>query len=105
MISKIYDSNKPVWALGSRKGKSRTWIERDNNYQNAPTKKKAKNFISPRVSPQNNKTILMKQMLKGDNLNTWEKQFIHSCLQFKSLSQKQKDVLNKIYKKFKNKVA
>jgi len=40
----------------------------------------------------------MKQMYQSDRLNSWEKNFVSNCMKYDSLSQKQKNLLNKLYK-------
>ncbi len=40
----------------------------------------------------------MRQMYQSDKLNSWEKKFVKNCMKYDSLSQKQKDLLNKLYK-------
>ena len=33
MVSNIYNSSIPIWKVGSRKDKSREWIEKENSFQ------------------------------------------------------------------------
>jgi len=40
----------------------------------------------------------MRQMYQSDKLNSWEKDFVRNCMKYDSLSQKQKNLLNKLYK-------
>lgn len=44
MTSSIYNSIIPIWKSGSRKGKSKQWIQNDNKWQTAPTKNEAKKY-------------------------------------------------------------
>lgn len=39
----------------------------------------------------------MRRMYQSDKLNSWEKNFVKNCMKYDSLSQKQKDLLNKLY--------
>jgi len=59
-------------------------------------------YIKP-VSKERNvsskQVTLMKEMYRRETLNNWEKQFIKSCLKLDILSERQKQILNKIYKK------
>lgn len=45
-------------------------------------------------------TNIMNDMLRSGNLTEWEFDFVSNCKRFFTLSQKQKDTLNSIYKKY-----
>ena len=95
MVSKIYTSNKPLFRAGSRKGMSRKAIEEDNRRQNASTKAEAKNKFQRMTKHQRDSLI---ELLNSDILlNDWETDFIKKVLQYKQTSEKQREVLRKIF--------
>lgn len=85
-ISSIYNSNQILHKVGSRKGKSRLQLETEIAIQKLSSKKKEFKLI---------KDLL----LKSKKLNKWETEFLISLSSFNKLSDKQKEVLNKIKNK------
>ena len=64
----------------------------DNTYKFGVYEKpvsKERNITSEQVT-------LMKRMYKGETVSNWEKQFISTCVKRNTLSDKQKQLLNKI---------
>ena len=45
---------------------------------------------------------VMKEIYLSDRINNWEKGFIKDCLTYRSLSPKQKSIINGIYKRYVN---
>ena len=87
MISSIYNTNKILHKSGSRKGKSKKGIEITTALQKL-SKKNTKEFKLV-------KNILTKNIKK---LNDWEINFLISIASFNNLSDKQKQIINKIKK-------
>jgi len=53
----------------------------------------------PKRTITEQQTNIMNDMLQSGKLSEWEFDFVRNCKKFYTLSQKQKDILNKIYKK------
>lgn len=88
MISKIYSSSYVLHKAGTKKGKSKSQIEKEE-----------RDIIkSLKIDKLKQKKIKDKihQALSKDNLTDWEKNFLVSLKSFKKLSVKQLETLHNI---------
>ena len=89
MISNIYNTPYILHKSGSRKGKSKKELEREDAKIIAYQKRKLKHF-----------RLIYKMLDEPKHLNNWELEFLSSIAKNRTLSHKQREVLKKIKQKY-----